>query len=303
MVFENQHPGRRAQNMAALLALVIMLGILLPIPIGANFADWINGQNAPSNIDTKFTEGPFVWTDNDLYAGTGYKPYFSWWNGSNDNSLNKHNVTMTSGVLDADLASIDDNNAYNNTDTTDYGPDWDNGIPVWLVTFNYTAKQAYTDNVVKIGIKMTSDYSVDTVSGGKKMLSCPDGTHSDEYEAVTVELSAGGVTFYTATLPSTGDGLIEQNATISTNDLRLAIMGGGDEAFFTLKVTGHDIRPIDMGGSAFYTYNVAKLFGRDDGLYITSMVSIIAAALGIFLVQPRWNLPLGTRGQGGRRRF
>lgn len=311
MVFESQHPGRRAQNMAALLGLIIMLGILLPIPIGAGFADWMNSTTAPSNLDDKF-----VALDPDLYNLLGdealkttgdYTPYFYWYN-SSDSPENQVNVTMENGTLTTgDALSVDENNAYDLSATGDAAVDWEQGTPYWEVYLDYTPRQMYDDNIVKIGIQMTSPDAANApnnVTDGKNLLSYPQlPMDEDDFNTVTVTLSAGGVDLFSANVLTDGNGKVNDNATIDVTALRSAIMTGGDD-YIMLKITGHDIRDVNMTGSAFYTYNTTKLFNRDDGLYVTSMVSIIMAALGIFLVQPRWNLPLGgnTR-QGGRRRF
>jgi hypothetical protein len=298
MVFETQTPNRKAQNMAALLALILLLGIVLPIPIGAGFADWVNGINAPDDLDNRYTEigsitgqTSFDFDTDALETGTGYKPYFYWWNDT-DATLNKHNVTMSTHKLTADQFSTD-LNEYNNSLSTDDGPEWDNGFPYWEVYFNYTAKDAYDDGVVKFALNLGAAASWENATGGKQLLSKPDSS-DDDREVVTVTFSAGGVTFFSETLATSSDGDVEENITVDVNDLRMAIMNSGVESFFKLKVTGHDVRPIDMTGSAFYSYNVNKLFGRDDGLYIVSMISVICAALGIFLVQPRYSLPFGN---------
>jgi hypothetical protein len=303
MVFETQTPNRKAQNMAALLALILLMGIVLPIPIGAGFADWMNNLNAPDNVDTKYTEiSTFDWDTDALYTGTGYKPYFNWWNDT-DATKNKHNVNMSAHKLTADFLSTDGNQYANNYSVYDSAKDspdrWDNGIPYWEVYFNYTAKQAYDEGVIKFEIALTSAATWENVSGGKGLLSQPE--EGEDKEVVTITLSAGGVEFYTETLSTSGDGDVEAEALVDINDLRTAIMNGGAQSYFTLRVTGHDVRPIDMTDSAFMTYNVPKLFGRDDALYIVSMISVICAALGIFLVQPRYSLPFGgekTRKRG-----
>lgn len=312
MVFESQHPGRRAQNMAALLALVIMLGILLPIPIGAGFADWINQTNAPTSLDERYVASDAfdLIGDDALYTKGEYAPYFNWYNGS-DSPLNQVNVTLVDGVLSTnDDTSVDENQIYALNAEDEAAPDWkDGGIPYWEVYFDYTPKMMYDDNIVQIGIVMTSPLKAGTpniVNDSKQMLSFPTEDYDEEdFEAVTVTLSAGGVDLYKTIIPTDDNGKIadeDQKVIIETSTLREAVMNGGDD-YIKLTVTGHDIRDINMTGSALYTYNATKLFGRDDGLFITSMISIIMAALGIFLVQPRWNLPLGNRPQGGRRRF
>jgi hypothetical protein len=316
MVFEGQSQFRKAQNMSALLAMIILIGVILPIPIGAGFADWVNGVNAPVAIDDKYAEiSTFDLDSATLYSGSGYKAYYYWWNGSADQ--NKHNVTLTAAThnLTANHLSKDDDNTYNNYNetTSDDQPDWSEGRPYWEVYFNFTAQDAYTDNVVRL--RLVLDTSTNNLSvgagagpftqarGGKGLISTSaDDGDIDDRESCTVTLTAGGVTFYETTLSATGDGEVDTNITITTNDLRQAIMNGGAEAFFKLKVTGHDIRPIEMDGSAFYSYNVNRLFGRDDGLYLVSMISVICAALGIFLVQPRYSLPIGRTG-GKRRGF
>jgi hypothetical protein len=247
--------------------------------------------------------------DDALYTKGEYAPYFNWYNGS-DSPLNQVNVTLVDGVLSTnDDKSVDENNAYILYAAGDAKPDWDKGTPYWEVYLDYTPKMMYDDNIVQIGIVMTSPLkaaSPNVVNDSKQMLSFPaDPYDEDELGAVTVTLSAGGVDLYKTIIPADGNGKIadaDQKVIIDTSTLRQAIMTGGDE-YIKLTVTGHDIRDINMTGSALYTYNATKLFARDDGLYITSMISIIMAALGIFLVQPRWNLPLGNRPQGGRRRF
>lgn len=312
-MFEGQSQFRKAQNMAALLAIIILIGIILPIPIGAGFADWMNSVNAPVSIDEKYTEiSEFDWDGSNLETSTGYKPYFYWWNASGN--TNKHNVSMSTKLLTANGASKDDNNVYlmNATYPTladDSEADWDEGIPYWEVYFNYTAKDAYADNVIRIGL--TLDSPNDWASGGSNvtkgdsLLSYADYTDdADEVKTCTVELSAGDVVFFSKTLSYSGDedGEIEKNFTIDVNDLRTAIMNQGAQSYWKLKVRGHDIRPIDMDGCSFQSYNVNRLFGRDDGLYLVSMVSVICAALGIFLVQPRYSLPIGNTQTGSRKR-
>jgi hypothetical protein len=314
-MFEGQSQFRKAQNMAALLAIIILIGIILPIPIGAGFADWMNSVNAPVSIDDKYAEtDQFDWDGAALETSTGYKPYFYWWNASGN--TNKHNVTMDTRALTAAGTSKDDNNVYlmnasYASISDDSEVDWDEGIPYWEVYFNYTAKDAYADNIVRIGIALDS---VNTwasggsnVTKGDSLLSYGDYTDdADEVKTCTVELSAGDVVFYSKTLSYSGDedGEIEVNFTIETNDLRQAIMNGGAQSYWKLKVRGHDIRPISMDGSSFQAYNVNRLFGRDDGLYLVSMISVICAALGIFLVQPRYSLPIGnTNGTRKRRGY
>ena len=311
MVFENQHPGRKAQNMAALLAIVILLGILLPIPLGANLGDWLNEQNAPTNIDTKYAplaDATFNLTDTGaLYTATGYKPLFTWHNHSDNGNTNEVNVTMVDGVLTTeDRTSIDDNQVYNLSAADPDYPDWDNGEPTWTMFFNITAKEMYADGVVQIGMVVTSPNTANApneVTDGKALLSFKDKDYdTDEYSTVTYTLSAGGVELKAWKLTSSGNGKIDENFTVSTDLLRQCIIAGGDTSFLKLEVKGHDIRDIDMTGSGIYTYNAVKQFSRDDGLVFMSLISIIVAAIGIFLVQPKYNLPIG-QGRGRGRRF
>jgi hypothetical protein len=199
-------------------------------------------------------------------------------------------------ALTATELSEDDNNYYNLSASGDAQPDWSAGVPYWEVWFNYTAKQAYADNVVKIDLNLDSANTyatANTDASGDGLLSKDEDGDMDNY-ACTITLTAGGVTLYEATITEDSDDTnIEAKVDIMLDDLRLAIIDSGDQSFFKLKVTGHDIRAIDMTDSAMFSYNVAKLFSRDDGLYLTAIISLIAAALGIFLVQPKYSLPMG----------
>lgn len=299
MVFDRQNPQRRTQNMSALLAIVIMIGLILPIPVGAGFADWLNEVNAPTAIDDKYvaftndTETQlYKW---DLYDGTGYKPYFYWYNETDEL---KHNVTndANDGILVADLDETDGVWQYVYTDgTADDTADWtdDGAAPYWLITYDYTAKAAYDDNVVKFHLMLNDLVGVE---------------NDPEETGVNVQLTAGGVTFYSGTLAyDESDDEVDVNITITPELLRAAIIEGGATSYFQLKVIGHGAYTaaqangtaeltLDMSGTAVYTYNVAKLFGRDDGLYLAAMISTILAALGIFLVTPKYNLPWKGRG-------
>jgi hypothetical protein len=294
-MFETQNPDRKAQNMSALLALIILLGIVLPIPIGAGFADWMNATNAPATPSDRFIEvNTFDLTGSTLYNETGYRPYFNWYNCSDDTELEKHYVELTAGILTANDGSTE-GEGYDNTDK-DKMDDWDSGYPWWEVYFNYTAKEAYTDGVIKLVLNMDSDSEYnETLSyagGGKGLLSEPE--LGEDKEVVTVTLSAGGVVFYAETLATDGKGIVEAEVLIDVDDLRMAIMNAGEMSHFKLKVVGHDIRPIDMADSEFQSYNVGKTFARDDGLYLAAVISTICAAIGIFLVQPKYSLPIGS---------
>lgn len=292
-MFENQNPDRKAQNMSALLALIILLGIVLPIPIGAGFADWMNATNAPVTPSERYKEAPFELTGTDLYNETGYRPFFNWYNCTEDTELERHYVYMVAGVLTANAESTD-GNGYENTDTAAM-KSWRSGFPWWEVHFDYTAKQAYVDGVVRLVLNLDSDDEwiepPSAAVGGKGLLSEPE--EDRDREAVTVTLSAGGVVFYAETLSVTGKGSVEAEVLVDVNDLRMAIMNEGDVSFFKLRVVGHDIRPIDMTDSEFQTFNIGKVFARDDGLYLAAVISTICAAVGIFVVQPHYSLPVG----------
>jgi len=294
MVFENQTPTRKAQNMAAILAVIVLIGVLISAPVGAGFADWINSVNAPDSIDQKYIETNEFDFDgtNNLGHTTGYKPYFYWWNGTG--TKNKHNITTATYRLTPDLLSTD-GNQYDNSDTSDDGPDWDEGVPYWEIYFNYTALDAYKDNIVQIRLNLDScDSCWENCTHGRGLLSAPDASDGDDREPVTVTLSAGDITFFKETLSSSEDGTVEEQITVDVNDLRRAIINEGVESFFVLKVTGHDVRQINMQDSGMYAYNVQKLFDRDDGLYLACTIAALCSALGIFLVQPRYNLPFET---------
>lgn len=318
MVFEGQTQFRKAQNMAALLALIILIGVILPIPIGAGFADWMNSVNAPVEIDDKYAEiNTFDFDDAALEDGTGFKPYFYWVNASGDQQ--KHPVTMLSGALRAANESKDDdqlyimNSAYDDIDD-DREVEWEgNPDPHWIVYFNYTAKDAYDDNVVRMKLNITSpnydpwnDNTTSNVTiSGKGLISCSDAD-TDDKEPCTVTFTAEGMDgtpLYKKTLSSDGDGDVEEIITIDTNWLREAVMNEGATSFFKLEIWGHDIRDVDISDSEMQSYNVNRLFGRDDGLYLVAMISVISAALGIFLVQPRYSLPIGNTGTRKRRGY
>lgn len=285
--------------MAELLAIIILLGVILPIPLGAGFADWMNEVNAPVALDQKYAEvAGFEYGTSAVYDTTGYKSYFFWYdNTDGTEAWQKHAVTM-----DATPKLIANNEStegagYNNTDT-EAMDDWDNGFPYWEVYFNYTAMDAYADGLIRIVLELdSSDEEYDdapnyVAAGGTGLLSEPE--EDEDKEIVTVTLSAGGVVFYSETLATTSTGDVEADFIVDVNDLRQAIIADGPLSFFKLRVVGHDVRPIEMGDSGFYTYNAPKLFARDDGLYLAAMISTILAALGIFLVQPHYSLPVGT---------
>lgn len=323
MVFEGQTQFRKAQNMAALLALIILIGVILPIPIGAGFADWMNSVNAPVEIDDKYTEiNTFDMDDAALEDGTGYKPYFYWVNASGDQQ--KHSVYMNGGFITAANVSKDDDQAYimvpNYEDVAeallgdDSHVEWEgNPDPHWIVYFNYTAKDAYEDNVVRMKLNITSASESDAdllpsnvTIAGKGLISCSEDDATRDKETCTVTFTAEGMDgtpLYKKTLSADGDGDVEELITIDTNWLREAVMNEGATSFFKLEIWGHDIRDVDISDSEMQSYNVNRLFGRDDGLYLVAMISVISAALGIFLVQPRYSLPIGNTGTRKRRGY
>jgi hypothetical protein len=292
MVFDNESPPRRAQNMSALLAIIILIGVIIPIPMGAGFADWINETNAPDNVDDKWIEystddGNF--SEWDLITTTGMKPYFYWWNDTGD--MLKENVTTdNAGLLTSDPLDFEEDLWIYSFNETLLGSDnvanWEEGTPYWLITFGITAKQMYDANINRMDIKMENLISVDQ-----------DGDEQD----CTVTFTVGGVELFSKTLSASGDGDIDEEVTISIDDLRQAVINDMEKGYLQLKVTGHatDQDPddtantLDISEVHLYTYNVAKLFGRDDGLYLAAMISTIVCALGIFLVTPKYTLPFG----------
>jgi hypothetical protein len=250
-----------------------MVGLICLFPIGGAFADWINLSNAPDAEDSKYTELAATTFDMDskAFKATGsYKSYYVWKNATSVTNYN--NVTHTAGVI-----SVTENSTVGNNATIT----WSAMHPYFSIYFDWTAKQAYDNHVVRIHLYIGSLYVA---------------AHA---YARTITLSAGGQTFYTTTLAQTdADNYIDENFTINVNDLRRAIIDAGTNSYFHLQITAQD-KSLTIAGSAMYKYNCTKLFGRDDALFFVGGLACALALAGIFLVQPQYSLPFGGKRKGG----
>lgn len=275
-MWENSNQARKSQRWSAILAVIILAGLLIVWPAGGGFGDWINATNAPATENERYKEAD--WQDDvtfnmDASASTfknsgSYRTYYIWENASGD--IHYSNITHTDGVLSVTETATSGVNITGNIS-------WAGDLPYYRIYFDYTAKQAYDDNVVRIKLYVGSIY----VAANEK--------------ARTITLSAGDITFFTVTqAASDTDNYIDENITINVNDLRRAIInsGGGAEAYFKLTVTGVD-ETLTIAGSVMYTYDVTKLAGRDDALFFVGAIACAVALAGVFLVQPKYSLPLG----------
>lgn len=267
---------RKSQRNSALMAIFIIVLLLVPIPIGAGFADWINGQNAPDDEASRYAEidsqtGVTFNMDSTAFRNTGgYRSYYVWENASGD--VYYCNVTHAAGVISV---------AANSTAGLNHSShlSWAVAKPYYSIYLDYTALQAYTDNVVRIRLYITGLYVA-----------------ANAY-ARTITLSAAGQTFYTTTLAKTDtDNYMDVNISINTNDLRKAIIedGGGKTAYFNLKVTAQDTT-LSIANSAMYAYSVTKLAQRDDYVMYAGFIVAIIAWAGIFLVTPKYSLSIGKK--------
>ena len=277
-MWDNIDKARRSQRMAAFCALCILIGLLIPFPVGGQLADWLNGSLAPTDEDARYvkiaTQDGVTFDMDSTAFRTGVSEYCSkyvWKNSSG--YLNYNNVSHTAGVISVTALSTSGNNVSNSST----GPDWTQMHPEFRIYFDYTAKDAYNDNVVRIRLYVSNLY-----------------VSSHKY-ARTITLSAGGVTFYTTTLAQTDTtNYIDKNITIDVNDLREAIINAGEKSYWKLTVTAQDTT-LSIANSAMYCYNVTKLTSRDDGLFIGGVIGVVLVWMGIFLVQPRYSLPFGKK--------
>ena len=281
---ENMNTQRKSQRWAAMLAVFILLGLLVLMPLGGGLADYMNAANAPDAEVTRFAKiadqtGVTFDMDSDAFkAVRGYESYYVVKNSTG--YINYYNVTHSSGVISVTTYNANGENFIGNAENYTANVTWAQMHPYFLIYFDYTAKSAYADNVVRIRLYLSNLY----VSGNP--------------HARTITLSAGGQTFYTATLAQTdSDSYIDENITINVNDLRRAIIEDGIKSYFTLKVTAQD-NVLSIAESAMFAYNVPKLFGRDDALYVVGALSCAIMLAGIFLVQPRYSLPFGSKKPG-----
>lgn len=280
-MWDNINNARRSQRMAAFCALCILGLLIIPFPVGGQLADYLNGSLAPTDTDSRFTkiagqdDVTFDMDSTAIRTGVSdYSSYYVWQNSTG--YTNYCNVTHTAGVVSVTSSSTAGNDV---TDATN-GSDWTEMHPEFRIYFDYSAKEAYEDNVVRVRLYLSNLY----VSGNT--------------EARTITLTAGGVTFYTTTIGETDtDNYKDTNITIDVNDLRRAIINAGDQSYFKLTVTAQDTS-LSFAESAMYNYDVTKLTDRDDGLLVAGVIAVALAWAGVFLVQPRYSLPIGNKGKG-----
>jgi len=274
---QDENKNRKSQRKAAVVAVAILMGLLITWPIGGGFADWANASNAPTDAADRYeavaTQDTVTFDmDATAFKNSGsYKSYYIWENASGD--VHYSNVTQTAGVLTVTATSTANLAIIGNIS-------W-NVNPYYRLYFDYTAKQAYDDNVVRIRLYLNGVYVA---------------AHE---EARTITLTSGGITFFTKTLPKTDtDAYIDENVTINVNDLRRAIVnspGAGEEAYFMLKITAQDTT-LSILNSMAYAYKVTKLTQRDDALFLVGVIAVAATAIGIFAVQPQYSIPIGKTG-------
>jgi len=259
--------GRHSQRMASVCAIAILVSLLLLLPIGGSFADYMNAANAPDAESTRYAEiSTFNMDTKAFKSDSSWKSYYIWKNATG--YLNYNNVTHSAGVI-----SVAENSTVNNGITGNIS--WTQMYPYFEIYFDYTAKQAYDDNVVRIWLQLSSLY-----------------VSANAY-ARTITLSAGDVTFYTTTLAKTDtDNTIDTNITVDVNDLRSAIINAQNNSFWKLTITSQDTT-LSIAGSGMLAYNCNKLIGRDDALYLVVGLAAAAAFAGVFLVQPKYSLPFG----------
>jgi len=279
-MWEKVNSARKSQRMAAFCALCILLLLLIPFPVGSQLADWLNGSLAPTDETNRYAEitgqtGVTFDMDSTAFRSgvSDYSSYYVWQNTTGYTNYN--NVTHTAGVISVEANSTAGNDV---TNATTGKLDWDEMHPEFRIYFDYTAKEAYDDNVVRIHLYISSIYV------------------SAHQEARTITLSAGGITFFTTTRAKTDThSYLDENISIDVNALRNAIINGGEKSYWKLTVTAQDTT-LSIAGSAMYNYNISKLTSRDDGLFIAGLIGAVLVWAGVFLVQPRYSLPLGNKG-------
>ncbi len=278
---------RKSQRASTIAALAIVVGLLLCWPAAAGFADWMNESNAPDVGETnaRFVEADSWDTvsfnmDSTALKDTGsFDSQYVWENASGDTLYS--NITHSAGVITTTAEStVGAVGIVGNIS-------WTSAIPYYEIYFAYTAKQAYEDNVVQIWLQV-------------------DGISNTESKAKSVALTVGGVTLYSKSIAATdNDDDIDENITINANDLRRAIIdddNGGNTAYFKLKVVGAKHTGLTFAGSAMYTYNAQSLMGRDEPLILMGALVCAITAIGIFVVQPKYSMPIlrnNNPGKGG----
>lgn len=274
-MWDNLNNARRSQRMAALCAFSIMVLLILPFPIGGQLGTWMNSSLAPEDEGSRFakiagqSDVTFDMDSTAIRTGvSAYSSYYVWKNSSG--YTNYCNVTHTSGVVSVTSTSTAGNAITGNVS-------WAQMYPEYKIYFDYSAKDAYADNVARIRLYLSNLY----VSGNAY--------------ARTITLSAGGVTLYETTLAKTDtDNYIDTNITVDVNDLRRAIINDGSQSYFKLEVTAQDTS-LSFANSAMYNYDVTKLTEHDDGLFIAGVIAVVLVWAGIFLVQPKYSLPIGKK--------
>ena len=94
------------------------------------------------------------------------------------------------------------------------------------------------------------------------------------------------------------EGDLDVNITLDVNLLRQSIINKGINSYWCLKITAQDTS-LTLAGSGMYTYNVTKLTGRDEALLFVGAIVCAITFAGVFLVQPGYSLPFGSRKSSG----
>jgi hypothetical protein len=263
---------RKSQRWATILAIAVLASLLVLLPVGGSFADGLNAINAPEEEADRYVEitsqdgVTFDMDSTSLKSSDGFESYYIWYNSSNVKNYN--NISHSSGVVSVESTSTAENAINGNIS-------WDDGLPYFELYFDYSAQDAYDDNVVRIWLQLDNLYQ-----------------SSNNY-ARDIVLSAGGVTFYSKTISKDDtDGSLDENITINVNDLREAIINEGEDSYFCLKITAQDTS-LSFAGSGLYNYNVTRLFSRNDALYLVSGLATAISFAGVFLVSPKYSLPFG----------
>jgi hypothetical protein len=273
-MWENVNSQRRAQRYAAMSAAMILVALLVMWPVGGAAADWLNSTWAPTDeadryqtVDTQ-DDVDFVMETGALKASGDEMSYYIWENSSGD--VHYNNISNSAGSI-----SVDSDTATSGVDITG-NRSW-NVLPYFRIYFDYTALEAYEDNVVQIRLHIQQlDPSQD--------------------KSRSITLSAGGVTFYSKSISASDTtDEIDKNITIDANQLREAIINAGEKSYFKLIVKGVD-DTIDISGSTMYTFASSNLVERDDPLMLFGALTIAATYLGIIAVQPHNSLPFSKKG-------
>jgi len=282
-MWENASQGRKSQRNAAVLAVCILLGLLLMFPIGGGFGDWLNEINAPDSASTRYAEVSTSFDmDSAAFIASGtYKSYYMWKNSTG--VLNYNNVSHTAGVISVtNLCPGGETSIISNFTAGTSNVSWAMMKPYFSIYFGYSARNAYDDNVVLCRLRLASIY-----------------VSANAY-ARTITLSAADQVFYTVTQAQTdSDTYIDVNVSFNVNDLRRAIIAGGAESYFKLKVTAMDTS-LSIASSGMFAYNVTRLTGRDDALFFIGALACALTLVGVPLVQPRYSLPFGGGKKGGK---